>query len=176
MIRQGNTKAIGILVTRHRAYIANIAGRFLLADEDVCEVVQDTFIRVWKHIDEFDDRNRFTTWLYTIAFNLCLDKMKAIRKKRKIFERIGDTTPAGLAENQPDPSGKLDDKLIAKAVRRFADELGDMQRAVFVLRDLQDLPVEEVCRITGFDAVKVKTNLYYARKYMREKLLKGGYL
>jgi RNA polymerase sigma-70 factor (ECF subfamily) len=51
-----------------------------------------------------------------------------------------------------------------------------VQQLIFILRDLQDLPVEEVCRITGFKPDKVKANLFHARKFMREKLIQGGYL
>jgi RNA polymerase sigma-70 factor (ECF subfamily) len=65
---------------------------------------------------------------------------------------------------------------LGHVIRKLAGQLSRVQKLVFVLRDIQDLPVEEVCRITGFGAGKVKSNLYYARKIIREKLEKGGYL
>jgi RNA polymerase sigma-70 factor (ECF subfamily) len=174
-IREGETAALGMLVARHREYAARIASRFLLADDDICEVVQDAFVRVWRHAGEFDSRNRFTTWFYTIVFNLCLDRLKSIR--RKGWRTAGLTTSElDLPATPAETSGSYDNEVITGAVRAFAAELGEAQRTVFVLRDLQDLPVEEVCRMTGFDAVKVKTNLYHARKYVRERLMKGGYL
>jgi len=166
---------LGILVERHREYAARIASRFMLGDDDICEVVQDAFIRVWKHAGDYDSRNRFTTWFYTIVFNLCLDRMKSLRRKgwRTTGYNPSDMDlPAAPAE----AAGSYDREVITGAVRMYAAELGEVQRTVFILRDLQDLPVEEVCRVTGFDAVKVKTNLYHARKYVRERLMKGGYL
>ena len=176
MMKQGDTGAIGILIERHRIYITRIASRFLLSDDDTLEVVQDNFIRVLKNIRDFDNRSRFTTWMYTIAFNLCLDKLKAIRRRRKIFHSVNEVNLLDVPVELNDPSGDADMEEIVGAIRSIAGELSEVQRVVFILRDLQDLPVSEVCRITGFDAVKVKANLYHARKYMREQLWKGGYL
>ena len=176
MMKQGDTGAMGILIKRHRIYITRIASRFLLSDDDILEVVQDTFIRVWRNIRDFDNRSRFTTWLYTIAFNLCLDKLKAIRRRREIFHSVNEVNVLDVQVELNDPSADADMEEIAGAIRSIAGELAELQRVVFILRDLQDLPVSEVCRITGFDAVKVKTNLYHARRNIREKLCKGGYL
>jgi RNA polymerase sigma-70 factor (ECF subfamily) len=176
LIRQGNAVAFGHLVERYQPYIARIVSRFLFCEEDSHEIVQDTFIRIWKHLDEYDGHCRFTTWIYTIAFNLCLDKTRAIKRRREDriplnFEARADYQAASMDQNaDSDYSG------LGKVIRSLARKLSKSQRLVFVLRDIQDLPVDEVCLITGFDAVKVKSNLYYARKFMREKLEKGGYL
>jgi RNA polymerase sigma-70 factor (ECF subfamily) len=175
MIKEGNMVAFSTLIDRHRLFITRVVMRFLLRDDDAHEVVQDTFIRVWKHLDEFDGRGRFSTWIYTIAFNLCLDRMRVIRRRPETFP--GDFGKIGEYPDEfNDPADATDNDAIGTAVRAYAAELGRVQRLVFILRDLQDLPVADVCRITGFDTEKVKSNLYHARKFMREKLLKGGYL
>lgn len=75
-----------------------------------------------------------------------------------------------------DPAGDVDNKLIISTIRTIARELGETQRMVFILRDIHDIPVNDVCKVSGFDPVKVKTNLYYARKHIREKLKEGGYI
>jgi RNA polymerase sigma-70 factor, ECF subfamily len=172
----GDTAALGILIDRHRKFVAGIASRFLLGDEEVCEVVQDAFIRVWKHAGEYNSRNRFTTWLYTITFNLCLDRMKSLKRRREV--RIPEHVDSGTGSmaGYTEPAAGFDREVIHAAVREIAADLGGVQRHVFILRDLQDMTVEEVCEITGFDSVKVKTNLYHARKYVRERLIQGGYL
>jgi RNA polymerase sigma-70 factor (ECF subfamily) len=176
LIRQGNSVAFGHLVERHRPYIARIVSRFLLGEEDSQELVQDTFIRIWKHLDDYDGHCRFTTWIYTIAFNLCLDKTKALKRRRENrilpdYESLADTLTGST-----DLNSISDHDGLGSVIRRLALQLSKVQRLVFVLRDIQDLSVEEVCQITGFDAGKVKSNLYYARKFIREKLVKGGYL
>ena len=168
--------AFSTLVDRHSLFITRVVSRFLLPDEDACEVVQDTFIRVWKHINDFDDRGKFTTWIYTISFNLCLDRIRVIKRRPEAyFQHDFEKASENLAEFS-DPTDLTDNAAIEEAVRTYAAELGKIQRLVFILRDLQDLPVADVCRITGFDTEKVKANLYHARKFMREKLIQGGYL
>ncbi len=176
MTLNGNTLAFKMLVEKHSPYVAGIASRFLLKNEDTRDVVQDTFVRVWKNLVNFDNRSLFTTWLYAITFNLCLDKLRVKRRRMEVSlseEQVNDPGRKADSENQVQ---KIDSRTITRAIRSFTETLSTIQRQVFVLRDLQDLPVEEVCRITGYDTDKVKSNLYYARKFMREKLLKGGYL
>ena len=176
MANDGNTLAFRMLVERHSKYVIGIASRFLLKEEDTRDVVQDTFIRVWKHLGNYDGRGLFTTWIYAIVFNLCLDRIRIKKRKPEIsltedqMGRIDSETDTG------DPAHQIDSGSLTRAIRNFSGELSRVQRQVFVLRDLQDLPVEEVCKITGYGTDKVKSNLYHARKYMREKLIKGGYL
>jgi RNA polymerase sigma-70 factor (ECF subfamily) len=140
------------------------------------EIVQNTFIRIWKHLPEFDGHSRFTTWIYTITFNICLDRIKNTRRRSECQFSEKDIEHYQATSACDDPDSTADVAILAGAIQKYAKGLGATQQLIFVLRDLQDLPVEEVCRITGFDAVKVKTNLYYARKFIREKLTKGGYL
>jgi RNA polymerase sigma-70 factor, ECF subfamily len=174
LIRQGNSMAFRQLVERHSPYVSRIVSRFLFCEADSCEVVQDTFIRIWKHLGEYDGRCRFTTWVYMIAFNLCLDKTKALKRRREV--RIPINLENQVEYGAEDSNRNPDHVGLSTVIRTLSRELSKVQRLVFVLRDIQDLPVEEVCRVTGFDAVKVKSNLYYARKFIREKLEKGGYL
>ncbi len=176
LIRQGNSVAFGHLMERHQPYIVRIVSRFLFCREDSREVVQDTFIRIWKHIEDYDGRCRFTTWIYTIAFNLCLDRTKALNRRHEVHIPLNYETLADYHIQHTDQHADSDHDGLGKVVRDLARQLSKVQRLVFVLRDIQDLPVEEVCHITGFDTDKVKSNLYYARKFIREKLEKGGYL
>ncbi len=176
LIRQGNPLAFGQLVERHRPYVSRIVSRFLFCDEDGREVVQDTFIRIWKHLEEYDGRCRFTTWIYTIAFNLCLDKTRALKRRREVRIPVNLENQVEYRMEYREQNSRADHLGLGMVIRTMARELSKVQRLVFVLRDIQDLPVEEVCRVTGFDVDKVKSNLYYARKFIREKLEKGGYL
>ena len=176
MAINGNTMAFSVLVERHNKYVMRLASRFLLKEEDISDVVQDTFIKVWKRLADFDGRCQFTTWLYTISFNLCLDRLRVLKRKREIelSEDIVQSYNTWVDDN--DTTQKVDAVTIALAIRNYSLDLSKVQRLVFILRDLQDLPVEEVCRITGFKPDKVKANLFHARKFMRDKLIKGGYL
>jgi len=176
MAISGNTLAFTTLVERHSNYVSGIASRFLMREEDTRDVVQDTFIRVWKHLANYDGRSLFTTWLYAIVFNLCLDRIRVKKRKPEISLTEEHMWRVNEHADATDPVYNIDSGSIARAIRSFSEELSKVQRHVFVLRDLHDLPVSEVCRLTGYDTDKVKANLYHARKFMREKLTRGGYL
>ncbi len=176
MAISGDTIAFSVLIDRHNKYVTRLAARFLLREEDISDVVQDTFIRVWKRLPDFDGRCQFTTWLYTISFNLCVDRLRSMKRKREIQLSEDMVQRYNTWIDNNDAIQKADAVTIALAIRKYASGLSKVQRLVFILRDLQDLPVEEVCGITGFKPDKVKANLFHARKFLREKLLKGGYL
>lgn len=171
----GNALAFKRLMERHWEFVTRITARFLFREEDTHEVVQDTFIRVWKNLHRYDHRGLFTTWLYSIAFNQCLDRMRINRRRMEISLDREDVSH-DFREESADLATTLDTQSIMRAIRESAGCLSLVQRQVFVLRDLHDLSVEEVCNITGYDSDNVKSNLYHARKKIREELTKGGYL
>ncbi len=176
MASGGHNQAFCLLVERHTGYVTRIVSRFLFKEEETKDTVQDVFVRLWKNLDKYDGRSLFTTWLYSIAFNLCIDRMRINRRRKEISlnEEYAGRQESGI--DQTDPVNEIDHVSIGRAVRRYAGMLSRLQRQVFVLRDLHDLPVDEVCRLTGLERDQVKANLYHARKFLREKLINGGYL
>ncbi len=171
--QKGDLAAFQNLVEQFQEYIFILAVRLLGNEEDARDAVQETFIRAWKHIGRFHFGNKFTTWLYRIVTNLCYDRLKAQKRRNLVFDYHRDDDQERLLQSADDfdleeVSIKKDlvDKIIA-----FAQELTPKQRLVFVLRDLQDASVDEVAHITGMSSGSIKTNLYYARRFIREKLL-----
>lgn len=172
----GHDAAFQSLMERHQGFVVRLTSRFLFNKQDVQEVVQDTFVKVWKNLSKYDSSGRFTTWVYTINFNLCLDRLKALKRRPEV--QLNDDMLQRLSGICPDDqkTQELELQRIADAVRGYAGKLSKIQRMVFVLRDLNDLSVDEVCHITGFAPDKVKANLFHARKILREKLVAGGYI
>ena len=81
----GDTKSFRKLVEFHQPFAYASAFRLLCNDYDAEEIVQDTFIRVWKHLKDFKVDMRFTTWLYKIVVNLCYDKIKANKARHRLM-------------------------------------------------------------------------------------------
>jgi RNA polymerase sigma-70 factor (ECF subfamily) len=81
--REGDTGAFQLLVETYQGYAFSLAVRFLGNGEDAGDVVQETFIRIWKHLRTFDFRCKFTTWMYRIVINLCRDRIKAQNRRNK---------------------------------------------------------------------------------------------
>ncbi|MCP4148850.1 MAG: RNA polymerase sigma factor, partial [bacterium] len=148
-----------------------LAVRYLGNEEDAGDVLQETFIRVWKHIDNFDFRCKFTTWLYRIVINLCNDRARS--HKRHIKNLLPDSVEKlheHLSEGPGPEENNIKDNLFA-VIAALAGQLTPKQQAVFVLRDLQDLSIAEVTDILGISKGAVKSNLSVARKNIRKKLV-----
>jgi RNA polymerase sigma-70 factor (ECF subfamily) len=142
----------------------------LCDEEEAKDVVQESFIRVWKHISNFSLKSKFTTWLYKIVVNLCYDKMKSQKRKKAVLIRNFDKEMLDLAPYPENIEEELINKELAGLIRNIADELSTKQRIVFILRDLQDLKISEVSQILNMPESSVKTNLYHARLNIRKKL------
>ena len=144
----------------------------MLADEEEAkDVVQETFIRVWQRISDYDPQKSFTTWLYTIASRLCLDLLK---QKRRILPLPEDERVLQRFANT-DSQQTLENSEWVSIVRMLAEGLSPKQKLVFTLCQLEGLPSTEVEQITGMDAKQVKSNLYAARQTIRTRLKHLGY-
>jgi RNA polymerase sigma-70 factor (ECF subfamily) len=164
-------KAFEKLVVHYQSYAFSLAFKLVCDEEEAKDIVQESFIRVWKNLGKFKLETKFTTWLYKIVFNLSLDKLKANKRRKGIisesehtilFEKIGGEHPETEMVN----------KDLAEIIKSLAEDLTPKQRVVFILRDLQGAEMDEISEITSMSKGTVKSNLYYARLNIREKLIK----
>lgn len=168
--QQGDLHAFQQLVEHFQNYVFVLASRLLGNEEDARDAVQETFIRVWKHIGRFNFNSKFTTWLYRIVTNLCFDRIKSQKRKNKIFDQ--DHEPAQLlaSAGEQDVENDCIKKDLVDTIMTLSEELTPKQRVAFVLRDLQDFNMKEVAQISGMSLNSVKSNLFYARRNIRERL------
>jgi len=166
----GEQSAFRTIVSQNQSFLYTIAYRFLGNTADAEDAVQEAFVRLWKNLPNYRPEVKLTTWLYKIVVNLSLDILKSgHRNHQKSRMDVQSHTSIISAE-------EADDELHAAELHAFiqeaASELTPKQKAVFILRDLDELSVEDVCDILSMSAGNVKSNLYYARKHMSEKLKK----
>ena len=180
MIRyqRGDGSAFAQLVRRHQSSLYNFAFRQLGISQVAEDVVQDAFVRVVQNAADFKHEARFTTWLYTIARNLCIDQMRkrALRRHPSLDEAradsdgegptLGEQTADIRANVERDASGTEIKQRIAKAV----DALPDDQREVFLMRELANLPFKEIAEITGVPENTVKSRMRYALERLQDAL------
>ncbi len=150
----------------YQSYAFAVAFKLLCDEEDAKDVVQESFIRVWKNFPRYNTAIKFTTWLYAIVTNRCYDKLRS-RKTR-------NTTPdpsllASLVSDQ-NPEREYTNAELARLIDTLTEKLPPKQKMIFVLRDLQGLSIAEVCTILRISEASVKTNLVYARRHLREIL------
>ena len=168
--RDSNKEAFRWLVKQHQRLVFSLALKMLADEEEAKDVVQETFIRVWQRIGDYNPQKPFTTWLYTIASRLCLDHLKQMRRILPLPE-----DESVLHRFANDEQQTLENSEWVAIVRMLAEGLSPKQKLVFTLCQLESLPSAEVEQITGLDAKQVKSNLYVARQTIRERLKRLGY-
>ena len=141
----------------------------ILGDSDEAEdAVQETFVRAWQSLQGYDPRYSIATWLRTIACRLCYDVLRR-RTRRRQYEQ--DACRQGSMDSG-DPESLRMSRELEGLFRKAASGLSPMQRTVFVLAEIEQLPSDEVHRITGWSSVQIKSNLYIARKKVRKAIEK----
>jgi len=165
--KKGNLAAFRLLVENHQTFVYRVAFRLLSNKEEAEDAVQECFIRVWKNLKRFNVNKKLTTWLYCIITNLCYDRLRAAKRKENNFDYNMDLS---LMKDMNNPDTLLNKKDMREIIQKLAGTLPPKQRIVFVLRDLEDKDINSVSAILKMTPKSVKSNLYFARKYLRTKL------
>ncbi len=172
LFQKGDETAYAILVQRYKDELTNFAGRFLGDRDDAEDVVQETFVRVWRKKQSYAAGAKFSTWIYTIASNLARTRFRRLSLRR--FVRLGAERTDGPVFDLPDegagPDGAADDALREERIQRALESLGVRYREVIVLRDIQQLSYEEIVAITGSAMGTVKSRINRARAVLRDQL------
>ena len=170
--QRGDTLAFQKIIEEFQGYAYSLAYRFLGNHEDSKDVTQDVFIRIWQHIKKYNSRYKFSTWMYRITVNLCLDQIRKNKRRQKgglkQFEIYKRETLAAQSSSEKDSINEL----LFETISDLSRNLTPKQRSVFVLRDLEDLDMDDVAAALEMSRHAVKSNLYHARKNIREKLEK----
>lgn len=168
-------RAFRELMATHRDRVFNITFRMLGNRSEAEDVAQEVFITVFKTIHTFREESKFSTWLYRVAVNHCKNRIKylARRHDRDRDELDETTTGSNGAIGTPTPrapdralEGAQMEKLLQEAIATLDEE----QRLVVILRDVEDLSIEEICKITDLPDGTVKSRLHRARLVLRKKL------
>ncbi len=167
-IRNGDPDAFRKLVEMYRQQAFRLAFRILADEEEAKEAVQETFIRIWDRFNSYDPSREFSSWMNRILVNISIDRLRRIQRHPQI--RVDEATHALENLTTPDPSVNAENQDIARLIRFLAEGLPAKQRLVFILRDMEGLPSREVEALTGLPEESVKSNLFHARKRVREQM------
>jgi RNA polymerase sigma-70 factor (ECF subfamily) len=176
--KKGNVDAFEELVRKHQKKMLNIAFRMIGNYEDACEIVQDAFVSAYKAIRHFEEKARFTTWLYTIVVNLSRNRLNQLKIKnsREAFS-MDDPVPTDsgelaveLASSEPSVLEKLEKRDVQQKVQECINALDNEFREVIILRDMQGFSYEEISDILKMPDGTVKSRLFRAREMLRDCL------
>ena len=169
---QGDAEAFRPLVIRHQRLVFSVAYRMLGRRADAEDVSQQAFVDAYAALDRFrsDGRpNAFGSWILRIAINRCKDVLKS---KKRTEESLDDDRSEGamFAHHPPDPEAQLMDARHRSALERALAALPTKYREVLVLKDVEELPYEEIKQILGLPITTLKIRVVRARAMMREAL------
>lgn len=175
--QQGDRSVFAILVRRHQGPLFNFALRQVRVPQVAEDVVQEAFVRVVQKAPEFKHEARFTTWVYTITRNLCIDHLRkrALRKHPSLDESRGEEGDGPtLGEQTADPRASVEREAtgteLKERIARAVDLLPDDQREVFLMREMSNLPFKDIAEITGVPENTVKSRMRYALERLQEAL------
>ena len=164
----GDKFAFEELMMHYSDYVFALAFRILNNEEDAKDIVQESFIRIWQNIKCYRREIKFTTWAYKITVNLCFDKLK--KQKRKPLDFNEEIESFNVVLDDEGADIKLNNKQIGEIITKLAKNLTPKQKIVFVLSDIEQAEPDEIAEITGLSKGQIKSNLYYARQQIRQKL------
>lgn len=173
--QKGDTNAFGTLVASYEKFIFNVACKMFSNSEDASDIAQEALIKAYKNIDKFDFNSSFSTWLYRITVNACIDEMRR-RKGRESISIDAEDEEGGLTVQIEDTSLGAEERVIqnetVSEVRAAIDKLSEEHKTVIILRDLQDMTYEQVAQTLDLSIGTVKSRLARARKSLKDIILK----
>jgi len=173
--QDGDTRVFPVLMRRHVRGIYNFVARHT-SPSQADDLTQEVFLRVVERASAFKHEARFTTWLYAIARNLCVDTLRKMARRQHpslddpgptgtpLGEQIGDPHPSAIGERAA-ASGEMGERIQAALLL-----LPEEQREVFLLREVAELPFQEIAAVTGVPENTVKSRMRYALERLRESL------
>ncbi|MCC8155479.1 MAG: RNA polymerase sigma factor [Tannerellaceae bacterium] len=167
--KQKDNESFRLLVEEYQLFVFRLCFRLMGDVDEARDMVQETFIKLWTSLHLYQNTFRFSTWLYKITCNTCLDRLRKLSQRPETdADKWGDYLEQ-LSSGENIESGIINQEL-KELILYFTEQLAPKQKLVFILSDIEDLEVSEIETITGLSAAKIKSNLYLARKYIRQKL------
>ena len=175
----GDRDSFAILVRRHKTPIFNFILRQIRNHTTAEDLTQDVFVRVVRSAASFKHEARFTTWIYSIARNLCIDHLRKMSLRRhpsldqaSSRDKDGPTLGDRIANEHPSSSAhrQVTSNDIAQRVVVAVEALPPEQREVFLLRQLGKVPFKEIAKLTGVPENTVKSRMRYALERLQQAL------
>ena len=169
LCQKGDMAAFEQLFHRHQDRIYSVASKMMNNQEDAMDLTQEIFLRAYQKIGKFNFSSAFSTWLYKLATNLCIDELR----KRK---RSANTTPleeAVLEADSDTPEEHAIERDRQRQVWDAINSLKEKERAIIILKDIEGLSYKEIAEVFKCSLGRVKSRLHEARQNLRSVLEKS---
>jgi len=178
--QSGDTRSLGVLVTRWERPLYRFVYRLLPRGDDAGDICQETFLRVLKKAHRFREGSRFSTWLYQIALNLCRDQARRNRRWSRILDRnheFDERVDGAPADDAPDsgPWANVEQEERRRIVKLALEQIPAEQREVLILKEFEGLKFKEIAAILDCPESTVKSRMYYGLSGLRTALTRRGF-
>ncbi|OUM95231.1 MAG: RNA polymerase sigma factor SigW [Thermobacillus sp. ZCTH02-B1] len=171
---KGDHQAFAEIVALYQDKLYHLAFRMLGSRQEAEDVTQEAFLRVYRNLDRYDEGMKFSTWIYRIATNLCIDRL---RKRKQTFsldaesaEHEGLDGYAFIPGDDRTPENEMLLTETQRIVREAIETLPAKYKSVMVLRYLHDLSLQEIGEVLDMPVTTVKTRVHRGREFLRKKL------
>jgi RNA polymerase sigma-70 factor (ECF subfamily) len=173
--RRGDHAAFSELVNRYGKKVFRLARHITQNDQDAEDVLQDTFLKAYSRLDQFQGNSKFYTWLMRIGVNEALMRLRRRKGSHTVsldddLETGDGSIPRDIASQESDPEENYGREELREVLERAIDSLSEGYRAVFLLRDVEGFSTEETAQMLGLSVSAVKSRLLRARLQLRGKL------
>lgn len=177
--KQGSREAFTALMELHQAKVYNLALRMTGSPEDAADLSQEAFLNAWRGLPSFQGDSAFSTWLYRLTSNACIDFLRREKRRQNVDSALslddGETDLASvIPDRAPSPQAVLEGKELKEAIRQGLEQLSEEHRQVLVLREVTGLSYAEIAKVTGLEEGTVKSRIARARLALRNILRSGG--
>lgn len=174
LARKGDQRAFAEIVELYKDKLYHLGYRMTGNRQEAEDVVQDTFLRVFRNLDRYDENQKFSTWIYRIATNLCIDRLRKRKSVYSLDAESGDHEGLDGYSMLPSDDRTPESELMLSETQRIIHEametLPPKYKSVMVLRYMQDLSLQEISDVLNMPVTTVKTRVHRGREFMRKKL------
>ncbi len=175
--KRGDTRAFEELVLRHKQRVLAVARRITNNREDAEDVTQESFHKAFLHLDTFQEKSRFSTWLTRIAMN---EAFMLLRRRRGVFEVLPESPDDGVksgaesfVDQGPNPEESCWQRERTQLLTEAINRLRPNVRSTILLRDIEERSARETARILGTSITAVKARVFQGRRKLRRTLNSG---
>lgn len=176
--KAGDERAFEQLMLDNQNRIYNLTLRMTGNPDDALDMAQEAFLRAWRGLKFFKGDSAFSTWLYRLASNVCLDHLRRQKRRQNVnlpqlADDEEDTVP-DVPDERYQPEQCFEKQELREAVQQGLDKLSPEHRQVLVMREINGLSYQEIADVLDLEAGTVKSRINRARLALRKILLEGG--
>lgn len=162
LIIEGNSNAFSVLVDRYKDLVFSLALKMVKNREEAEEVAQDTFIKVYKSLTQFKGDSKFSTWIYKVTYNTCLDRLKKQKREQQVVSI--DDFNSNQIKTIDNALDKMEKEEREKAIQECIQLLPADDAFLLTLFYFEEQSLEEIAKVIGLTANNVKVKLFRSRK------------